>query len=234
MTESVDPWIDYWNRIPEGRLLFPPESDEFVANFLREFRPRPTDQVLDYGCGFGRIAARLAPHVGSVRYWDDAERVRIAASNNFKEIANIQSWNGSEAGFDFVVVNSVVQYLSANELASKLALWAGLLAPGGRIVLSDLCEPGHSTLGDLASLARFSLRRGYFIRAVRNTLLERRRHSEASRRKPPYRPSREEIERFAAAAGLTACYLSRNLTHFRGRRTAVLHRTADAAAPRQS
>lgn len=234
MTAPADPWLDYWETVPEGRLLFAPESEEYVRNFLREFEPRATDRVLDYGCGFGVIARLLAPHVGAIRVWDDAANMRRIAAGNLAGIPNAAEWDRRENGFDYVLVNSVVQYLTAAELATKIADWAEVLGPNGRIVLSDWSEPGHSTWSDLWSLFRFSVRRGYFVRALRNTLAERGRYGATARRRPPYHPSKAEIDRFATAAGLSACYLARNLTHFRGRRTAVLSRTAHASAFRES
>lgn len=234
MTDAANPWLAYWERVPEGRLLFAPESEEYAGNFLREFGPKSTDRVLDYGCGFGQIALRIAPSVGSIAVWDEAENMRRIAGINLAGCGNGRVWDGVQSGFDYILVNSVVQYLSADELKSKIAEWVKLLAPNGRLVLSDLSEPGHSTLRDMASLFGFSLRRGYLVRAVRNTLAERRRYSATAQSRPLYHPSRGEVEQFAAAAGLSACYLARNLTHFRGRTTAVLRRTDHANAARPS
>lgn len=224
MKDKVNPWLDYWEQLPEGRLLFAPESDEYVKNFLREFRPKSTDRVLDYGCGFGQIALRIAPYVGSIVVWDEAENMRTIAARNLANCTNARLWNGEDGHFDYILVNSVVQYLSAEELQSKLIDWSGRLSENGRIVLSDLSEPDHSTIGDLTSLLLFSLRRGYCLRAFRNTLAERSRYAKAARSRPMFRPTKLQIEQIAAAAGFTTCYLSRNLTHFRSRKTAVLTR----------
>lgn len=215
---AANPWLSYWDTLPEGRLLFPPECAAFAENFRRELRPGPADKLLDYGCGFGHVAALLAPHVGAVRVWDAAPNMRDAAAR----LPGVRPWDGTEGDFDFVVVNSVVQYMTADELAARVRDWAAKLKPGGRLVLSDLSEPGHGTLSDLWSLFRFSARRGYLISAVRNTLAERRRYAAAAKARPLYHPARAEVEAFAAAAGLTTHYLPRNLTHFAGRSTAIL------------
>ncbi len=234
MTDAVNSWLAYWERVPEGCLLFTPESEEYARNFLREFDPKSTDRVLDYGCGFGQIARLLAPRVGAIRLWDEAENMRSIAAASVGACGNVGIWDRAEDGFDFILVNSVVQYLDAKELGAKVAEWAERLAPGGRIVLSDLSEPGHYTLSDIASLFRFSLRRGYLVRAARNTLAERRRYAATEQARPLYRPARDEIGRIAAAAGLSACYLAHNLTHFRGRYTAVLSPSAHATDVRHA
>lgn len=213
-----NPWLSYWNTLPEGRLLFPPECEEFARNLLRELRPGPADRVLDYGCGFGHVAGLLAPHVGTVCVWDAAPSMRDAAA----KVPGVREWDPAEGDFDLIVVNSVVQYLTAGELADRLRGWAKLLTPAGRLVLSDLSEPSHGTLSDLWSLFRFGIRRGYLLAAVRNTLAERKRYAETAKVRPLYRPAKADLEAFAAAAGLGVRYLPRNLTHFAGRYTAVL------------
>jgi hypothetical protein len=62
------------------------------------------------------------------------------------------------------------------------------------------------------------------VRAVRRSLALRKRYTELSERTPLYHPTRDEVRSLATAAGLTAVYLPKNLTHFRGRETAVLTR----------
>lgn len=72
-----------------------------------------------------------------------------------------------------------------------------------------------------------------FLSCERNMLAERKRYATTAREQPLYRPSNDEIRDFASAAGLVACYLSKNLTHFRGRRTALFSRASDATADDQ-
>jgi SAM-dependent methyltransferase len=222
---AADPWLSYWENLPEDGLLFPPEAEEFVRNLRSAIPFQPTTRVLDFGCGFGHVAALLAPSVGPVAVWDAAASMRTHAAATLKPFQNAGVWDESSGPFDLILVNSVVQYMSADELAGRLRQWAGVLAPSGRVVLSDLTEPGHPTASDMWSLFRFSVRRGYLLRAVRNTLAERRRYNLTARERPLYRPTRSELLEHAAAAGLSVSYLSHNLTHFRGRATAVLTRT---------
>lgn len=225
----ANPWLSYWDTLPEGRLLFPPECAAFAENFRRELHPGPTDKLLDYGCGFGHVAALLAPHVGAVRVWDAAPNMRaaaVAASGG-----RSWEWDGKEGDFDFIVVNSVAQYMAPAELAGHVREWTVKLKPGGRLVLSDLSEPGHPALSDMWSLFRFSVRRGYFVAAVRNTLAERRRYNATAKTRPLYHPARDEVTAFAVGAGLAVRYLPQNLTHFAGRYTAILTKPPTCRPP---
>lgn len=214
-------WRDYWQTLPRGRLLFQPEAIEFVRN-LRAALPLSQDtKMLDFGCGYGGITRLIAPLVHSVAYWDATESMRAAAQENLADCGNASLWGGG-GRFDLIVVNSVVQYMSEEELRERLEEWSGLLESGGRIVLSDLMFPGHAAANDMRSLLWFSLRRGYLLRALRNTLAERARYRRTAAAAPLLHVRREWLESAARRAGLQAAWLPENLTHFRTRHTAVL------------
>ncbi|QEL15296.1 class I SAM-dependent methyltransferase [Limnoglobus roseus] len=230
---TATPWLSYWQTLPPGRLLFHPEGEAFAHNFRQAIRPAATDRLLDYGCGFGHVAGLLAPHVGEVRVWDAAPAMCDRAAANLSQFPNVRPWDETERDFNLILVNSVVQYLSPGELTRNLRRWEQLLAVGGRLILSDVSEPGHSVLSDMWSLFRFSVRRGYFLSAVWNTLAERRRYNATAQSCPLYHPAKADLELFAAAAGLTVRYLPHNLTHFAGRYTAVLTRTPHAPRHRE-
>ncbi|CAN5214757.1 hypothetical protein BH11PLA2_BH11PLA2_02470 [soil metagenome] len=215
-------WVDYWQTLPEGRLLFAPEAEEFARNLLAAFPLNKSMRVLDFGCGYGSVTARLAPLVNEVRFWDAAASMRDAASRNLKPFVNAISDDEAAGPFDLIVVNSVVQYMSRDELRERLAEWHARLTPTGSLVLSDLIPKSHSSWGDITSLLRFSVRRGYFFTALRNTMIERGRYHKLCDRVPLLYIDPAELERDATAAGFRLRWLPRNLTHFRTRRTAVL------------
>lgn len=222
---TVNPWLTYWNDLPAGRLLFAPEAAEYVRN-LRDAIPFTSSaRVLDFGCGYGGPASLLAPHVGTLFFFDAVPSMMAAATENLKPFPNARPWDGV-GPVDVILVNSVAQYLRPGELADRVREWADVLTPGGLLVLSDLTPPGHSSLSDMWSLFRFSVQRGYILRAVWNTLAERQRYAMAGKERPLTHYTDAEIERTAAEAGLGCRYLTRNLTHFRDRRTAVLTKPA--------
>lgn len=220
---AANPWTAYWNALPDGNLLFPPEAEEFARRFLDVFPPDPAKHLLDFGCGYGHVAGLLAPHFGGIALYDAAKGMQDAAAERLGRLGNVAVWNpDGPTRFDVVVVNSVVQYLTADELTGRLREWRTILAPGGRVLLSDLIPPGHSTWSDAVALAKFSVRKGYFFRALRKTLSERKRYAAVADATPLYRPSRDELTRLAADAGFAVSYLPRNLTHFPGREAAML------------
>jgi hypothetical protein len=92
------------------------------------------------------------------------------------------------------------------------------------VVLSDLIPPNHPFRKDALSLLRFSLRRGYFLRAFVRTRAVAKQYAERKKEAPLYTPTRERVGELAAGVGLTVRWLDRNLSHFRHRQTAILTR----------
>lgn len=223
-TATADTWVSYWEELPEGQLLFRPEADEYVRNLLAAFPLTSQTRLLDFGCGYGFIAEALAPRVGECLIWDAASTMCKHTLARLAHCSNVRllDLKAPSAGLNLILVNSVVQYMTPDELASWLARWQMMLAPAGQIVISDLIPPGHSFFKDVLSLLRFSIRRGYLFRAICNVLATRKRYQEAEHAQPLYHPAREEVTRLAQTAGLKTHFLDRNLTHFRGRTTAVL------------
>jgi SAM-dependent methyltransferase len=72
----------------------------------------------------------------------------------------------ADASFDLIVMNSVAQYLSAEELDRALALFRRLLRPAGRLVLGDVIPPSVSPVADALALLRFAAANGFFLAAL--------------------------------------------------------------------
>jgi len=220
------PWNGYWDTLPEGHLFFPQEGEEAVRRLAEAVPLNPSMIVLDYGCGYGQAAAPLAPRVGTLYIWDHAEPMRRFAAEYLRKLPNVRPWQPDDTAtrFDLIWVNSVVQYMTPDHFADVLRRLAAVLLPTGTLIVSDLIPPRLPFHSDLLSLARFSLRRRYFVRAFRRAFALRERYSAIQKDSPLYHPTREEMLKLAADAGLVGEYLPTNLTHFRGRETVLLKR----------
>ena len=215
----------------------------YVEILTTEVGVHPDQRVLDFGCGFGLVAAMLAPRVAEVWFWDPSPNMRVVAERNTADRPNARLcdlstmssaapegtvWHGPL--FDLILVNSVAQYMAAEELLAWLARWRGMLAPGGKLVLSDLIPPNHRGLSDVADLLRMGARHRSPLRAAGDALGGLRRYRRASRAIPLVRVGREDLERAAAGVDLDMTDLPRNFTHFSGRWTAVLTRRSRHAS----
>jgi ubiquinone/menaquinone biosynthesis C-methylase UbiE len=72
----------------------------------------------------------------------------------------------AEKSIDLVVMNSVAQYMTADELDSALHVVRRLLKPNGRLVLGDILRPKVGMLVDVIALLRFAAKCGFLKDAV--------------------------------------------------------------------
>lgn len=230
ISDEQDSWRSYWEELTENQQLFREQSDEYFRNLRVTLGLDPRMRVLDFGCGFGHVAELLAPHVGELSVWDASANMRRRALVNLAERQNIRfldlfasNSSGSDLQFDVILVNSVIQYMRPEEFFGWLLHWRNMLAPGGRIVISDIIPPDYPSLQDLWDLVRFSARRGFLLRATWQAFGEIWRYWGVRQVRPLTRFGREVLNRQAAAAGLAVSYAP-NLTHFRKRITAVFIR----------
>jgi SAM-dependent methyltransferase len=229
-------WIAYFDRLEDHSPLFRGQSAYYVESLTAAMEVHRGQHVLDFGCGFGFVSALLAPLVAHVCFWDPSPRMRSIAERNTADVPNARlcdpsrlvreqlAIDGAGSPFDLILVNSVAQYMAPDELRTWLPRWRELLAPDGKLVLSDLIPPGHGSLFDIADLLRLGARLGFPLRAVGEILGDLRIYWRTRRAMPLVQIGPKDLERAAAAADLRTTVLPRNLTHFSRRWTGVLER----------
>jgi ribosomal protein L11 methyltransferase len=98
--------------------------------------------VLDYGCGSGVLAlASLA--LGAERAWAiDNDPQALTATRSNAELNGMleRIWIGAPESLPSIRVDIVLANILAKPLEERADLFAGLLRPGGRIVLSGVLE----------------------------------------------------------------------------------------------
>jgi len=172
---AVNSWRDFWGRshriyVNERHLRV---HCRVVADDILSLKPAPDDNVLDFGCGDALEAGRVADRVGRLQLYDAVPEVRARLQARFGGHPRIAIPDDAalasatmKGAIDLIVVNSVLQYVAADEFRRLLALWRGLLKPGGRLVLADVIPPGDTLVPDTAALLRFAWREGFFPSAV--------------------------------------------------------------------
>lgn len=106
-------------------------------------RPIPAaPRVLEVGCGTGLLTRRLRPIVGGDWLVTDIAPAMVAAARASAPGAGFRVMDGEhpdvEGPFDLIVSNLAAQWFQ--DLPAALSRLSGLLAPGGRLVLSTLGE----------------------------------------------------------------------------------------------
>jgi SAM-dependent methyltransferase len=128
--------------------------------------------VLDYGCGEALSADRVAARCARLYLCDAAATVRARLAERFRDTHNIQvlAPEGVEQlpdrQLDLIVVNSVVQYLSLDELRGLLAKARAKLKTDGQLVIADVIPADLSPAADAAALLSFAGRGGFLGAAV--------------------------------------------------------------------
>ncbi len=222
-------WKAYWEKIEDQQEVFRAEARDHIARLRRLVPVDAGTRSLDFGCGFGFAAEQIAPHVGSVALWDGAANVRRRARARVAWLANVEMVDLSDpdapattAAFDLITVHSVVQYMSESELQAWLLRWRRMLKPNGRLVLSDLIQPGTSSARELLDYLAFSARNGFFFDALIGGVREFASYFGARSSRPLTQVDEPRLTRWGAQAGLRVEWLPENLSYRRFRRTAVL------------
>src|SRR5712672_3087643 len=151
----MDDWIDFYDSAHTIYVNARHRDVHFltIAEDLARY-VAPGAIVLDYGCGEALHADVVAAQAGRLILIEPAPgvRARLAALPDHT--------------VDLVVMHSVAQYLTAQELDAALVLFGRLLSPTGSLVLGDVIRPTTSALGDALALLRFGARHGFFFAAL--------------------------------------------------------------------
>jgi SAM-dependent methyltransferase len=229
-------WRDYWNQdtpiyVSERHKLL---HYRLVANDIIGLIPSSDAAVLDYGCGEALFADRIAAKCNRLYLSDGAPMVRerlherFGANDRITILAPEEISGLPDASLDLIVVNSLLQYLSLEELRGLLKLWRGKLKPDGRVILADVIPPDVSPVTDAKALLSLAWQGGFLKSALLG--LGRTAFSE-------YRKIREEIglsqyteedmADIAGEAGFGIERMPRNLGHNPARMTFVARPVRD-------
>lgn len=167
-------WRDYWN---QDTPIYANERHKLlhygrIAGDLIALIPSPDAVVLDHGSGEALAAERVAGRCGKLYLLDAAPLVRerlksryvnnpkiaVLAPNDLDVIA--------DRSLDLVVANSLLQYLSLDELRDLLKTWRAKLKAGGRLVLADVIPHDVSPVTDARALLSFAWSGGFLKAAL--------------------------------------------------------------------
>jgi SAM-dependent methyltransferase len=184
----------------------------------------PQARVLDYGCGEALHADRVAAAAGALLLCEGAPRVRAGVAARFAGDAKIRAVAPedverlTEHSLDLIVLHSVAQYLTPEELAKLFALFHRLLNADGTLVVSDVIPSDVAASTDALALLRFGAANGFFIAAV--TGLVRTLLSDYWRLRTRYgltRYGEAAMTEKLAAAGFAAQRAAHNIGHNQAR-----------------
>ena len=226
----MEDWIDYYDSthtIYVSKLHRDVHFRQIAEDIIR-YIPAPDAVVLDYSCGEALSAGLVAAACGRLILAEPAPGVRgrlIArfAPNLKIRVRSLEELRHMEPGsLDLVVMNSVAQYMTPDDLDRALLVLRRLLKPHGRLVLGDILQPNVGMVTDVAALLRMARQHGFLkdalvglvrtalsdYRQLRNTI-GLQRYEEA------------EVLDKLTAAGFVAVRAERNIGHNPSRMTFV-------------
>jgi SAM-dependent methyltransferase len=128
--------------------------------------------VLDYGCGEALSADIVAATTRRLILCEAAPAVRDALEHRFAGHAGLEVRTPEAVAalpaksLDVIVLHSVAQYLTTNELDAMLALFRRLLADNGLLIVGDVIPPHVAAWTDAAALIRFAAANGFLTAAL--------------------------------------------------------------------
>jgi len=225
----MDEWIDYYDSTHTiyASKLHRDLHFQIIARDIIGYISSPDAVVLDYACGEALSAAKVADACGKLYLAEPAPGVRgrlIArfAPNTKIRVRSLDDLRKMDESVDLVVMNSVAQYMTPDELDSALAVIRRLLKPDGRLVLGDILRPEVGMARDVLALLKFASTHGFLKDAL---------YGLASTALSDYRQLRTRVglQRYSedamieklAAAGFTASRAHLNIGHNPWRMTFV-------------
>ena len=226
----MDQWIDYYDSTHTiyASKLHRDLHFEAIARDIIGYISSPDAVVLDYACGEALSAARVADACGKLYLAEPAPGVRgrlIArfAPNTKIRVRSLEDVRKmAEKSIDLAVMNSVAQYMTAEELDAAFVIIKRLLKPTGRLVLGDILRPEVGMFRDVLALLRFAARHGFLKDALIglvSTALSDYRQLRAKVGLTRY--SEEEVIEKLGAAGFSASLARQNIGHNPWRMTFV-------------
>lgn len=234
----MDEWIDYYDSTHTiyASKLHRDLHFKLIARDIVGYISSPDAVVLDYACGEALFAEQVADACAKLYLAEPAPGVRgrlIArfAPNTKIRVRSLDDVRKmSERSIDLVIMNSVAQYMTPEELDAAFAVMRRVLKPSGRLVVGDILRPDVGMAKDVMALLRFAATHGFLrdaLRGLLSTLLSDYRQLRS--RIGLQRYTKDAMISKLAAADFTATLAPANIGHNPSRMTFVARPAFDPA-----
>jgi ubiquinone/menaquinone biosynthesis C-methylase UbiE len=226
----MDDWIDYYD---STHTIYASKRHrdlhfELIARDIISYITARDQVVLDYACGEALSAGKVAEACGQLILAEPAPGVRGRLIARFAPYTKIKVRSledvrkMAENSVDLVVMNSVAQYMTPDELDSAFAVIRKLLRPSGRFVLGDVLRPEIGMPTDVYALLRFGAKHGFLKDALWGLAATAvSDYRQLRTRVGLTRYSEAEMIQKLAKAGFSATRAGQNIGHNRWRMTFV-------------
>ena len=228
----MDDWIDYYD---STHTIYASKQHrdlhfQLIARDIISYIDARDLVVLDYACGEALSAGKVAEVCGQLILAEPAPGVRGRLIARFAPYTKIRVRSLEdvrkmpEHSVDLVIMNSVAQYMTPEELDFALAVIRRLIRPTGRLVLGDILRPQVGMLIDVYALLRFAARHGFLKDALWGLAATAvSDYRQLRTRVGLTRYSETEIIDKLARTGFSAARVGKNIRHNPWRMTFVAH-----------
>lgn len=164
-------WVSYWTGLTGHTIIFDLSSAWCYQRLARIVSFDARADILDYGAGSGFLTKHMSCHVRSVCVMEPSEILLAQAqdiNSGTDNIAYCMIYDCNDPSgslpakkFDWVIVNSVLQYISKKDMVHILRTLSRVLKPSGKIIVSDIIPRRSCLFKDAIDMVVF------FIRAQR-------------------------------------------------------------------
>jgi SAM-dependent methyltransferase len=167
-------WLAFWDS-PHSIYVSARHKDvhyRVIAEAIAALVPSHEARVLDYGSGEALHADIVAAACGQLLLCEGAPRVRSGIAARFADNPKIRALAPDDLkqlpnrSLDLIVLHSVAQYLTPDELRELLTLFHRLLNADGLLVMSDILPPDVPAATDAIALLKFGAANGFLFAAV--------------------------------------------------------------------
>lgn len=155
-------WKTHWEEETGDERFCRVTASDHVSRLMREVHLSSHHQIVDFGCGQAYALDQLSPHLGSLFGYEPSTAMRVLANRAVSHRSNVSIVDNRDdipVGWaDYVISNSVTQYLTATELKDAIDWWWTLLKPGGTALISDVLGKEQRFFRELALATLLSLR----------------------------------------------------------------------------
>ena len=170
----MDDWIDYYDSTHTiyASKLHRDLHFQVIARDIIGYITAKDAVVLDYSCGEALSAAKVADACAMLILAEPAPGVRGRLIARFAPIPKIRVRSLDDLrtmpaqSLDLVVMNSVAQYMTPQELDVTFTTVHRLLKPTGRLVVGDILRPEVGMPTDVYALLRFAAKHGFLRDAM--------------------------------------------------------------------
>lgn len=174
-------WEHFWENQKFSFSAIMKISTAFCAVEMEKFfRWKPTDKILDYGCGPAFLADYMATKNISITgadinkfYIEQSKKkhpeslfIHLTTDIDFNKQTLDKHLSGDK--FDFIILLSISQYFDSEvELEKVIRMLLSHLDGNGKIILADVIDPKTSSLKDAISLMLHCFKKGQIIAFIK-------------------------------------------------------------------